>query len=70
MSSTVSAPWTSATLAARQSATGGAARTGHASLSSTEVYLAVEAEDLARMNETSHPRERPRSAGPRSKIRW
>ena len=35
-----------------------------------EVYLAVEAEDLARMIEASHPRERPRSAGRRSKIRW
>ena len=43
---------------------------GHASLSSTELYLTVEAEELARMIETSHPRERPRSAGLRSKIRW
>jgi len=31
---------------------------GHASLSSTEVYLGVETSDLQRMIETSHPRER------------
>ena len=31
---------------------------GHASLSSTQVYLDVETSDLARMIEKSHPRER------------
>ena len=31
---------------------------GHASLSSTEIYLAVEVSDLTRMIERSHPRER------------
>jgi len=31
---------------------------GHASLSSTEVYLGVEVSDLDRMIERSHPRER------------
>jgi site-specific recombinase XerD len=30
---------------------------GHASLSSTQVYLGVEINDLTRMIETSHPRE-------------
>ena len=33
---------------------------GHASLSSTEVYLGVEVSDLTRMIERSHPRERRR----------
>jgi integrase/recombinase XerD len=31
---------------------------GHASLSSTQVYLGIDAKDLARMIEASHPRER------------
>jgi integrase/recombinase XerD len=31
---------------------------GHASLSSTQIYLAVDVSDLARMLEKSHPRER------------
>jgi integrase/recombinase XerD len=31
---------------------------GHASLASTQIYLDVEVEDLARMLEKSHPRER------------
>jgi site-specific recombinase XerD len=33
---------------------------GHASLSSTQIYLAVETKELARMIERSHPRERAR----------
>lgn len=33
---------------------------GHASLSSTQIYLGVDASDLSRMIERSHPRERQR----------
>ena len=37
---------------------------GHASLCSTQVYLGVEASDLRRMIERSHPRERSSPGGP------
>ena len=35
---------------------------GHASLSSTQVYLGIETKDLDRMIEQNHPRERERRA--------